>query len=193
MTVNQLQPRTRRNVLVVDDNPDDARFLRDSLAQASGPEVDQRCAGDGVLALELLAGASPFADGGRPHLILVDLAMPRMGGRALICALRESIGWIDTPIFVLSGSSRSDDIADCYELGADDYVAKPWNWDGYLALAATIKRYLGHDRDRSQGLGARGLISRLRSCRQVTSSAIHTSRAVVANSRNCLRYRPRKP
>ncbi|MBA3684418.1 MAG: response regulator [Planctomycetes bacterium] len=183
----------RRNLLIVEDNPADATLLVESLAESDGPQIDHCRAVDGIAAIALLAGPSPFADGAPPHLILVDLVMPRMDGRTLLQALRETVGWVDIPIFVLSSSAQSDDIAECYALGADDYVAKPGSWDGYRALAATIKRFLSADERGAAGDPTDTVAARLRAFAKQTTSAVATSRLVIESSRDCLRYRPRKP
>lgn len=115
-------------ILVVDD--DDA--IRSSLARQLGEQ------GYGVsLAVDGEDGARQF-DGERPDLVLTDLAMPVKDGFALIDHVR---GAGDTPIVVLSVRGGDADKVRALDLGADDFVVKPFSTPELLArVRAQLRR-----------------------------------------------------
>ena len=70
-----------------------------------------------------------------PKLILLDLKMPRMDGRAALRELRSRPETRHTPVVVVSSSDQQSDVRECYELGANSFVVKqltPWSPGAYL-------------------------------------------------------------
>jgi two-component system KDP operon response regulator KdpE len=115
-------------VLVVDDEPQIVRALRINL-RARGYEVD--AAQDGRTALELAARR-------HPDVVVLDLGLPDMEGVEVIKGLR---GWLSVPIIVLSARHASDEKVKALDVGADDYVTKPFGMDELLArLRAAVRR-----------------------------------------------------
>jgi two-component system KDP operon response regulator KdpE len=121
-------------VLVVDDEPQILRFLRASLG-ASGFEVIE--AETGAAALKRAAADAP-------EIVVLDLGLPDMDGKDVIKALRE---WSEIPIIVLSARAREAEKIEALDLGADDYVNKPF---GIGELLARLRAALRH-RLRQQG------------------------------------------
>jgi two-component system KDP operon response regulator KdpE len=121
-------------VLVVDDEPQILRFLRASLG-ASGFEVIE--AETGAQALKRAAADAP-------EIVVLDLGLPDMDGKDVIKALRE---WSEIPIIVLSARAREAEKIEALDLGADDYVNKPF---GIGELLARLRAALRH-RLRQQG------------------------------------------
>jgi DNA-binding response OmpR family regulator len=117
---------TARKVLIVEDNAALLRGLKDNF-QAQGYQV--RTANDGEKGLEAL-----FRD--PPDLVLLDLMLPKVNGYE-ICRQARSRG-LRTPILMLSAKCREDDIVRGFELGADDYITKPF---GIRELLARAKRF----------------------------------------------------
>ena len=115
-------------VLVVDDEPQIARALAINL-RARRYEVD--VAAGGRAALELAAA-------GAPDLVILDLGLPDVDGMDVIRGLR---GWSEVPIIVLSARQDSADKVEALDLGADDYVTKPFGMDELLArMRAALRR-----------------------------------------------------
>jgi two-component system KDP operon response regulator KdpE len=120
-------------VLVVDDEPQILRAMRINL-QARGYEVTT--AADGREALDA-AAARP------PDVVILDLGLPDIDGVDVIAGLR---GWTNVPILVLSGRSGSSDKVEALDVGADDYVTKPFGMEELLArLRAMLRRNLPID------------------------------------------------
>jgi two-component system KDP operon response regulator KdpE len=116
-------------ILIVDDEPPIRRLLRTSLA-SQGFQVSEAADGRGALAE---AGRS------RPDLVVLDLGLPDMDGADVIRALRG--GGNAVPILVLSSRADEKGKVEALDLGADDYVTKPF---GTAELFARIRAALRH-------------------------------------------------
>jgi len=150
------------NILVVDDH-DYIRNLLVRLLKGQGHQV-QVAAGGGE-ALDLLSHQS-F------DLVLLDLMMPDMSGIEVLRRLREQNVIYHTPVVVVSAIYDLDMVAQCIELGADDYLFKPFN-DVLLRarVNASLERKMLHDRERTY------LESRLRTIDSETSDPPTTDAA----------------
>lgn len=122
-------------ILVVDDEPQIQRFLKPSLT-AAGYEVVE--AATGAEALKAVATRAP-------DLVILDLGLPDMDGKEVIASLR---GWSDIPVIILSARDREAEKIVALDLGADDYVEKPF---GIGELTARIRTALRH-RGRSEAI-----------------------------------------
>jgi two-component system, OmpR family, KDP operon response regulator KdpE len=115
-------------ILVVDDESQIGRVLRRSLS-ARGYEV--QVAGDGEEALEIFGAWTP-------DLVITDLSMPNMGGIEL-CRRLRAVSRV--PIIVLSVKGEERIKVEALDVGADDYVTKPFGIDELLArVRATLRR-----------------------------------------------------
>jgi two-component system KDP operon response regulator KdpE len=115
-------------ILVVDDEPQLTRVLRTGLTSRG---YDVRAAADG------LAGFETFTDW-HPDLVITDLAMPVMDGLEL-CRRVRAISQV--PIIVLSAKGEEKTKVEALDLGADDYITKPFGIDELLArVRASLRR-----------------------------------------------------
>src|SRR4051812_28436638 len=114
-------------ILVIDDEPQLTRVLRTGL-KARGYDV--RVAADGITALET------FGDW-HPELVITDLAMPFMDGLELCRRLRMIS---QVPIIVLSAKGEEKTKVEALDIGADDYVTKPFGIDELLARVRAFLR-----------------------------------------------------
>jgi len=113
-----------RSVLVVEDDPDIGRLVVLQMAELG---CETRLIDDGVTGLA-------EAQSGRYDLVILDLMLPRMDGLQICRRLRESDRY--TPILMLTAKSSEIDRVLGLELGADDYLTKPFS---VLELAARVK------------------------------------------------------
>lgn len=125
-------------ILVAEDEPVTSRFLV-SLLEGKGYRV--LVAEDGANAFKLATGA-------KPDLILSDLVMPYKDGFDVLRAIRKDPAVAEIPVIILSMKDREEDIVHGLEMGADDYVVKPFN---ARELLARIRIQL----DRSVPIGGR--------------------------------------
>ena len=116
-------------ILVVEDDPSILRGLQLNLGM-EGYAVRSAMDGEAGLAL---------ARSERPDLLLVDVILPKLGGLDLIRALRSEDA--DTPVIVISAKGQEADKIAGLELGADDYVVKPFSLKELLArIDAALRR-----------------------------------------------------
>jgi len=124
------------NVLIVEDNPTMLRALEDNFAM-KGYTV--KTARDGEQALN-----AAFAE--KPDMIILDIMLPKINGFEVCSRLREKK--LDTPIIMLTAKDQEADIITGLNLGADDYVTKPFSIKQLLARAeALLRRTAGTEPD----------------------------------------------
>jgi two-component system KDP operon response regulator KdpE len=118
-------------VLIVEDEPQLRRALAINL-RARRYDVD--AVGDGASALKS-ASSQP------PDLVILDLGLPDMDGMEVVAGLR---GWTSVPIIVLSARDAQAQKVDALDIGADDYLTKPFGMDELLArMRASLRRSSG--------------------------------------------------
>ncbi|MHC1662316.1 heavy metal response regulator transcription factor [Stenotrophomonas maltophilia] len=115
-------------LLIVEDEPKTGNYLRQGLIEA-GYVVDLAC--DGVDGLHLAAG-------GEYQLVILDVMLPGLDGWNVLSRLRDA-GW-QVPVLFLSARSSIADRVQGLELGADDYLAKPFAFAELLARVRTLLR-----------------------------------------------------
>jgi two-component system KDP operon response regulator KdpE len=116
-------------ILIVDDEPPIRRLLRTSLA-AQGFQVTE--AADGRQALAEIESSAP-------DLVILDLGLPDIQGQDLIHTLRQQGSSL--PILVLSSRADEQGKVEALDLGADDYVTKPFGTDELFARIRTALRH----------------------------------------------------
>jgi DNA-binding response OmpR family regulator len=116
-----------KNILIVDDEPKIVKLLRDYLVRA-GFEV--HIANNGKLALLQARTDSP-------DMIVLDLGLPQMDGLDVIRELRKSS---NVPIIILTGRSEETDKLIGLEMGADDYITKPFSPKELVARVRALFR-----------------------------------------------------
>ncbi len=107
----------RRRILIVDDEKDIRDLVCYNLERA-GFEVDSLARGDGVMARIREV---------RPDLIVLDLMLPGLDGREICRFLREDPETAAIPVVMLTAKGEEEDIVRGLDLGADDYVTKPFS------------------------------------------------------------------
>jgi adenylate cyclase len=105
------------SILVVDDNEINRDLLSRYLARL-GHTVQS--APDGRKALEMI-------DSGAFDLVLLDIMMPELNGYQVLQHLKDSSNWRDLPVIMISALDEMDSVVRCIELGAADYLSKPFN------------------------------------------------------------------
>jgi len=124
------------SVLIVEDDPTLLRGLKDNFT-FRGYSV--RTAADGEAGLEAAVNT-------RPDLIILDLMLPKVNGYEICRRIREE--GLDTPIIMLTAKSEESDVVLGLNLGADDYVTKPFSIKELLARAHALLRRRQRDEPR---------------------------------------------
>jgi len=117
----------KESILVVDDDLNIIKFLRRNL-EATGYEV--LTAMDGSEAVQTVEMKLP-------GLVILDIMMPKIDGFEVCRRLRE---WSQIPIIMLSARGTEEDKVKCLDLGADDYITKPFGASELLARVRTVLR-----------------------------------------------------
>lgn len=107
----------KKNLLIADD---DALFHELISRVFEGSDWEVTSAADGVTALEKISARVP-------DVILLDLNMPRLGGRELLAMLRRNARLAMVPVIIISGDSSPQEKAADLDIGADDFLAKPFD------------------------------------------------------------------
>ena len=158
-------------ILIVEDEPELVRALRINLRAR---QYDVLTAATGREALAVAASHPPDA-------IILDLGLPDIDGTEVIVALRE---WYHAPIIVLSGRTSPGDKIGALDVGADDYVTKPFAMAELLARLRAVLR-------RDDGEGGPGRVRQATIGRwQVDLAAHQVRRAASDDARDTLRLTP---
>lgn len=143
----QLQPNLRvglGRVLIVEDE----ELIRETVALGLAEEgFEILIAEDGLTALEMLGGTANASRTNRPeiNLVVLDLMLPGMNGLDLCRLLRHQ--GIDVPILILSAKGTETDRVVGLEIGADDYLTKPFGMRELIARCrALLRRHRGVSR-----------------------------------------------
>jgi len=125
------------NVLLVEDNPGDIKLTQTAFKQAN-MNCQIHVAHDGVEALDFLHRRQGFSDAPRPDLILLDLNLPRMGGREFLEEVKSDAGLLMIPVIVMSTSDDEQDILEAYRLQASWYITKPEDFGQYVSVVKSL-------------------------------------------------------
>jgi two-component system KDP operon response regulator KdpE len=115
-------------ILIIDDEPPIRKLLRMGLSTQGYEAIE---APSGKVALELLAG--------KPDLVILDLGLPDIQGHELLRIIRERMEAV--PVIVLSSRGDEAGKVEALDLGADDYVTKPFGMDELLARIRAALRH----------------------------------------------------
>ena len=137
-----------RKVLIVEDESNIAELLNLYLKKEG---YETKVAEDGGKALELYRLF-------RPDLVLLDIMIPVMDGWAVCAKIRETD---KTPIIMLTAKGETIDKVAGLEMGADDYIVKPFEMKELLARVHAVLRRLGTDEGKARRLSFDGLVINL--------------------------------
>jgi two-component system KDP operon response regulator KdpE len=125
---------SRSRILVIDDEPHILRAMRSILSRSY--EVELAASGEEGL---------QFAAENAPDLVILDLTLPGITGMEVCRTLRE---WLRAPILILSVRDNEADKISALDLGADDYLTKPFSAGELLAHIRALLRRVGSGADR---------------------------------------------
>ena len=127
-------------ILLVEDNPGDVDLTRENL---EGNKIlhELFVARDGVEAMAFLNREGKHAQAPRPHLVLLDLNLPRKDGREVLADMKADPDLRRIPVVVLTSSKAEEDVVKSYDLQASAYVTKPVNLEGFSSIVKGIKEF----------------------------------------------------
>ena len=127
-------------VLLVEDNPGDADLTRDTL-EAGAVEVAVEVAVDGEEAIDYLLRRGRHAAAVRPHLILLDLNLPRLHGVEVLAQIKQHELLHTIPVVVFTSSDAEQDVLQSYQRGANGYVTKAGDLGSWVTKVQAIARF----------------------------------------------------
>jgi two-component system response regulator len=131
------------SILLVEDNPDDvALTVRAFNKSHIGNEIT--VAGDGEEAIDYLDGTGQYSGRGTstpPHLVILDLKLPKVDGLDVLRHIRAQEHTRFLPVIILTSSDEQRDMIEGYSLGANSYIQKPVDFAKFLQAIETLGLY----------------------------------------------------
>ena len=129
------------NALLIEDSDDDASMIR-RLAETSRLNVHLERLTDGEAAIEYLAARSASEDGpGGPHVVLLDLSLPGLGGIEILRRIKSDTQLADIPVIILSGTEDEEHIRQGQDLKAHTHIVKPMSLTEFTWIVQSIQNY----------------------------------------------------
>jgi CheY-like chemotaxis protein len=127
-------------VLLVEDNPAHAELIIRSLKEHHIPS-DIYHAHDGEVALDYLFQRGPYRENPRPHVILLDIRMPKIDGIQVLKEIKTSSELKHIPVIILTTSEAERDVNRAYDNYANSYLVKPVDFDKFMQLMEELGFY----------------------------------------------------
>ena len=130
-------------ILLVEDSPEDFEATQRAFQKSGLKNPLLRCE-DGDQALDYLHRRGQYADPAkspRPGVILLDLNLPGTDGRQVLTEIKNNERLRDIPVVVLTTSADERDITACYRAGANSYIQKPVDIDGFMKAIERLNGY----------------------------------------------------
>lgn len=128
------------HLLLVEDNPADIMLTREVVRELS-LDYQLHVVENGEEALRFLRRETKYVRSPAPHLVLLDLNLPRTDGREVLRAMRSDPNIPPIPVVVLTTSSHMDDICLVYRLGANSFFTKPASLDEHFEMIKSIDQF----------------------------------------------------
>jgi CheY-like chemotaxis protein len=127
-------------ILLVEDDPGDVLITREAFAENKLRNRLTVCT-DGAEALRFLRRVGEHTGAPRPDMILLDLNLPGVDGRAVLRSVHADPGLSRIPVVVLTSSTAEEDFLRSHELLVDDYIAKPVDFAGLMNVVRRIETF----------------------------------------------------
>lgn len=131
---------TTVQILLVEDNPGDIRLTIEALKEAT-INNQLNVVKDGVEALEYLRRKGKYEFSPVPHLILLDLNLPRKDGREVLAEIKTDESLKMIPVVILTTSEAEQDIIKSYKLHANCFITKPADLEDFIYAIRLIENF----------------------------------------------------
>jgi len=139
--MNSLVSRDKpAEVLLVEDNDNDVELTRLALQKCSLP-VNLHHARNGEQCMAFLRREGNYADAVAPDLILLDLNMPRKGGREVLAEIVADRELCHLPVVILTTSSGEEDMLELYRMRCSSYLVKPVDFHQFARAMQSLVDY----------------------------------------------------
>jgi CheY-like chemotaxis protein len=130
------------DILVIENNPADARLTLEALREI-GRSEGVTCVPDGDEALALLRREGRHGDASLPHIIFLDLDLPRTSGLRVLEEIKTNAQLKVIPVVVVSGCDDPREVRKAYELHANCFIYKPGNLEAFLRFVHVCYEFWG--------------------------------------------------
>ncbi len=137
MQCNNVKPY---HILLVEDNLPDIVLTEKAFARGTLPCVI-RAVRDGEEAIAFLKKQPPYVDVFTPHLILLDINLPKKSGYEVLQEIKKDANLMAIPVLVLTSSDADQDIVRSYSLHANSYLVKPHSLSKFVDLVHHIEAF----------------------------------------------------
>jgi CheY-like chemotaxis protein len=127
-------------VLLVEDNIADVRLTEEALREAPAP-YSLHVVRDGEEAMAFLRHGGSYENMPRPDIILLDLNMPRKGGREVLAEIKGDPDLRRIPVIILTTSADTEDIRQAYDLHANSYLVKPVDLSRFFTVISALEGF----------------------------------------------------
>lgn len=120
------------HILLVEDDSDDIELFREALEDGElRQKIEVIMQGDQVI---------PYLENSKtlPDIIVLDLNVPKTPGKEILSLLKASDSFRDIPVVILTTSNSKNDIEECLEKGAEKFITKPVNTEGFRQMKKSI-------------------------------------------------------
>ena len=130
-------------ILIVEDSPDDYEACVTALTEDHNLANPIAWCSTGDEALDYLFQRAKYAENApdRPCLILLDLNLPGRDGREVLAEIKGAEALKKIPVIVMASARDPEDVDACYAQGANSYVVKPVDLDGFFKAIARLRDY----------------------------------------------------
>ena len=138
-------------ILMIEDNPGDVELFRFALEHAK-LNCELIVISDGGEALALIEeDSSPTRE--MPDLVLLDLNLPKVGGREILTAMRSGTAFVSVPVVIFTSSSSRREREELEPLRVARHITKPSDLDEFLKIGAVVREVLEEHTNPRQGEG----------------------------------------
>ncbi len=127
-------------ILLVEDNLGDVVLMKEMIKYSRFP-IRLNVARNGLDALHYLRRQEPYPNAGEPDLILLDLNLPKMGGRDLLGAIKSDRELCEIPVLIMTSSKDPKDLEQSYANNANFFIVKPMDMGDYLGIMKYIEDF----------------------------------------------------
>jgi chemotaxis family two-component system response regulator Rcp1 len=131
---------TKPRILLVEDNPGDIRLTQEALKE-SNMDILLDVVSDGEQAIDFLMKKNKYVDAIRPHIILLDLNLPKKNGIEILKEIKAHDSLKKIPVIVLTTSDADHDISKAYSLNANCYILKPVDFDDFAKVIRLVETF----------------------------------------------------
>ena len=128
------------NILMAEDSPSDQAIIQRAF-QLSNMRHNLHTVWNGEEVLAFLRREGPFSTAPVPDLILLDMNMPRKGGRETLAEIKQHEHWKLIPVVILTSSKAERDIQTAYALHANCYIVKPVDFSQIIEVVRSLQTF----------------------------------------------------